>query len=375
MGIGAGFNGGVKSSAVLGTIPGDVSTLLVAAPKGKVCKLVRFGTSTVSGALERVYKGDKVELELGRGRGSRGDSKEGGGADGVSSVSVLGASGHVEEKIDFYSNVTCIAVREVQMLLPSDGSTRSSSSSSSPSASEEKKGDGERDHADEGKGDEGSRGASSPKRGGASSSSGGSSAWSSVGSSAPLVLIGHSDGSVDLHQIDIEAPLQTWNLTHYEPMGDGGKAAGGSRGGGGASNSSKTCSVVMVKWCSRRAATFFVADSLGRLYLFDLLQNPFAPVHVEAGPVGKVGPNTVDLSRPRHGSNAVFAVVSSLERGVSGGASLFVRRVSDDVSRSPVPAAALSSTSATIKGENEEAQLRKVCCHYCAHNGSIIMVV
>lgn len=364
-GGGGGFGGGrpsnqhLQSSAVMATIPGDVSSLLAAAPRGKVCRVVRFGASSALGALDRHYAGDKVEVR-----------RSAGGGDSKSSESAASP----EETIQFYSNVTCIAVRD--SMVPAGG-RRSSASSGDSSvdddsenvrfSSEEKK-SGETmstgGAAKEGD-DEGGVSATSNKRASLQSASSSSRAGA-VDVGSPLVLVGRRDGSVDLYQIDVDAPLQSWSLSNFD-VGDKGSQSGGTH------SQPQSPPVVMVKWCPRRPSAFLTADAAGSVYFFDLLQNPFAPIFVESVPAKKLTPNTIDISRPRPGSNVVYALSAAQEASGRGGMAVQVRRLNDVLLR---PFGSFTGGISDTKGatgahmEREEVQLRAAMSSWVARTST-----
>jgi hypothetical protein len=98
-----------QSTNVLATLPGDGSSLLVSAPKGKVCKLVRFGESTGYGALERPYMGDNIPVTvLSQGRRRVDDDSE---IDEEKNGGSMHKFTNKRGYVDYYADATSIAVR------------------------------------------------------------------------------------------------------------------------------------------------------------------------------------------------------------------------------------------------------------------------
>jgi hypothetical protein len=145
---------GIMPNAVLAAIPGDVSTFLAAAPRGKVCRLVRHGQDTaansstsVSQYLNRVPNQNSILI---------------GGKVGSPSA---------EEKFELFAAVVCMDVRvpvncAFAALRPDDESKTGQERVDVP-----------------------------------------------VTFHSPLLLVGRADGSIDLFQMDNHAPLQSWNTS------------------------------------------------------------------------------------------------------------------------------------------------------------------
>lgn len=227
------------NSSVLSTVPGDMSTFLMSAPKGQVCKLVRFGENRKSGlstSFGRLQTGDYLEIPL---------QRSGGGS---------------IEKIEYTSTVTCIAARQTFQ------------------ASADFKSDG---------------------------------LENSSASSTPLVLVGRSDGGVDLHRLHDHAPLQSWVLSHFSDD----------------TKSQRSPAVIFLKWFPKRSSAFIAGDERGRLFFFDLLLNPFSPVQVDSLPARMYTRGLVDVSFTRPGSRAVYILAAPNGKP----SSVQVRRVSDTV--------------------------------------------
>ena len=84
-----------------------------------------------------------------------------------------------------------------------------------------------------------------------------------AGAKQCLVLVGRTDGSIDLYQMNTFAPLVSWSLSDFSHTPAGGGA------------------VVVVRWCPLRPAAFLAANDAGEVYFFDLLQDLGAPVQTD----------------------------------------------------------------------------------------------
>lgn len=132
-------------------------------------------------------------------------------------------------------------------------------------------------------------------------------------SHAPLMLVGHRDGTVDLFTLDSATPLQSWDLPSFI-----GISSNGSNNGNGKGSKNKTSdgkhSVVLLQWCATRPSVFFAADQAGNLYHFDLHVQPHMPLSVESIDVtDQLKVNNMDISHPRVGMGLYYvsAVCSS----------------------------------------------------------------
>jgi len=133
--------------------------------------------------------------------------------------------------------------------------------------------------------------------------------------------VGRFDGTLDLFQVDVEHPIQSWNLNEFMKATNGtGIGRAGSSAATGMTSASR---VVMVQWCSSRAGVFFAANKAGCLFHFNLLQNMAAPVHVAPLEVAHKlrSRHSIDVSRVRPGTGAFYVTVmsSSSHSSSSGG--------------------------------------------------------
>lgn len=109
-------------------------------------------------------------------------------------------------------------------------------------------------------------------------------------SATSLILVGRSNGSVDLFQLDIEAPLRTWVLSYYD---ESNKDVG---------------SVVSLTWSPNKSYSFIACDRIGRIQYFDLLKSPKSPLYCEYFPTSPLAVNCVGISSCRPGSRSAYVV-------------------------------------------------------------------
>jgi hypothetical protein len=110
-------------------------------------------------------------------------------------------------------------------------------------------------------------------------------------SSTSLILVGRSNGSIDLFQLDIEAPLKTWVLSYYDE------------------SSKDVGSIISLKWFPDRSYAFIACDRVGRIQYFDLLKSPNSPLYCDYFPNASLATNCVGISNCRPGSRSVYVVV------------------------------------------------------------------
>lgn len=158
---GGGGGGGLQAPrAVLATLPQDLSTLLVAAPEGSVLKLARFGTAAHPHALKRDERTQYLQS-------SSSSSSSGGGGGDEERKSMGGGGGPGAKEVKYFTAVSAMGVRNCcyrgrPVPVPEDAKEASSSS---------------------------------------------------LSQSFALVLVGRTDGTVDLFRSDCEGPLQSWSLS------------------------------------------------------------------------------------------------------------------------------------------------------------------
>ena len=139
----------LDAPSALATVPGDVSTLLCAAQRGKLSKVVRFGSAPAPLELQRSEQGGgKFEMT------SEFQPQLRGGQSSSGCHTVL------------HSDVTCIAVQK--------------KASQSQSQSQDKNNKGENKNSEYDR--------------------------------AQLILVGRADGTVDLFRMDVSAPVHSWTF-------------------------------------------------------------------------------------------------------------------------------------------------------------------
>jgi hypothetical protein len=274
----------------MSSIPNDVSTLLVSTADGDVMKLARYGEAPSPAVLSRPFQ---AALSL-RG-GDRGESKER-DRGGINDVSDAVFRTNFND-ITFTSSVTCIAAREQPL---------SSDRQLVTPASEVQGG---------------------------------------------LVLVGRTDGSVDLFQLNFEAPLVSWSLSNLRTsaaIDSGGRKKGVTP--------FPARQAVALRWYTHKDSVCFIVDAAGCLYIFDLSVSISQPIFVEALlESGEVALHRVDISYSD-------PVLESSRRGTGGfiyitlyaNKTLKTKKISDSIlfsSRSSGPSGNSSS--------NREADLRE----------------
>jgi len=134
---------------------------------------------------------------------------------------------------------------------------------------------------------------------------------------APLVLVGRSDGSVDLFRLDSQEPIQSWELSLYSKRPNGGVGSGHS--------------VVYVQWATwGDVGAFVAADAAGNVYYFDILKQANKPIFVDSVNAS-LTPSSVQLSSCRSKGMSVYLAVARSNTTVSEGA-LKMRKIDENVS-------------------------------------------
>ena len=301
--------------AVLSTLPQDLSTLLVAAPGGSVLKLARFGAAAHPHALKRDERTQFLQILSSGGGGGEEERKSMGG-----------------KEVKYFTSVSAMGVR---------------SCCYRPSRSREPEPEPEWAGAQE----------------------------SELSFSVALVLVGRTDGSVDLFRSDCEGPLQSWSLSSSS-----------------SSSSSSSCAVVLLRhgrcddlpalhspnltcsalscpldrWIPHRPAAFLAVDSAGRLFLFDLLRDAGGPVGTEQlSTETKLSAQMLDVSGARPSSSSSFQYRrDALHIAVASGGSVgpFVRRLNRmtlDRPAGPGTRKSGSRSGGEGKAEGEDAQQKE----------------
>ena len=325
-----------SETAVLATVPSDLSSLLLSETHGKVVKITRFGEPSapkrfyrpesdrievaVQGVVaSRHFNRDIINSALGTGEDLDDDGRSEGKHEVVREKSALLLG---DKKVDFFSIVTCMSVRP--NVISTSGGVSSSSSSlerNSEGKSVEKEGKESEDEKNErGDGD----GNNTIRR-------------ENTTAHPPLLLVGRADGTLDLFRMDACEPLQTWTLSDHLHRIDNnsGSPSRNNRGKDHAttlsmSDGTNDVSVVGVKWVPSRASAFVAVDNAGRCFYFDLLVNHDKPLHVEnlncinlRGGL-RVGNTDLSCCRP-HSRIAYLAVGNSTSLSGSGGSSASTR--------------------------------------------------
>lgn len=122
-------------------------------------------------------------------------------------------------------------------------------------------------------------------------------------SSIPIyfILIGRSDGIVDLFKSDEGTPIQSWNMGAYIEGYNENTYANGK------------LKVVMLKWISQRWSSFLVVTTSGFCYYFDLLKDTSKPILSESLKLddsSKLTSSHIHLSETRAGSTSIYLSVA-----------------------------------------------------------------
>ncbi len=241
--------GNVGATSVFATVPGDVSTFLTAGARGSVCKVVRFGTAPAPDSLERSV-GESIEVAF-QSRPTYGLKAQAGLHKGST-------------ELQMYAEVTCISVQ--RQIVRSNMNT------------ENRREDKE--------------------------------VTSIVDENVQLVLVGRSDGTVDLFRMDVSSPLQTWVLDSALSPQTRGKSSASSKG------PIAKSAIACVQWLPNKLSSFLVINASGESYVYDLLLDSNIPLCVEKLPVSPSGV-VCDMSKCRNRSNpsAYFAMGSRASGG------------------------------------------------------------
>ena len=221
----------VQGNASLAIIPHDVSTLLVYRSEGSIFKVSRFGHPDPPHILQRV-RTNHTDIDIIENNDINSRSSSSSSSSKSGKQKQLPHSKRNPE-INYFSPVSCMHVR--------------------PPIASPNRVDAAHDQQAESKID---------------------SHTNSVNiSTSALLLVGRFDGTVDLFELDTEHPILSWNLVDLSTDAEHHKSS---------KKDIKSVVVVMVHWCPNRAASFFVADSSGLIYYFDLNRYSSKPVYIEA---------------------------------------------------------------------------------------------
>lgn len=273
----------VQGNASLAIIPHDVSTLLVYRSEGSIFKVSRFGHPDPPHILQRV-RTNHTDIDIVENNDIRSSS---------SSSSKSGKQKQLPHskrnpEINYFSPVSCMHVR--------------------PPITSPNRLDVVHDQQAESKID--------------------SHTSNSVNiSTSALLLVGRFDGTVDLFELDTEHPIQSWNLVDLSIDAEHHKSS--------KKDIKSVVVVVMVHWCPNRAASFFVADSSGLIYYFDLNRYSSKPVYIEAVTVASsLSTGCIDLSsclRRGGSSDGQLNIVFSVKNNKSNGDNIKCKRVNRNI--------------------------------------------
>lgn len=141
---------------------------------------------------------------------------------------------------------------------------------------------------------------------------------------SPLVLVGRTDGSLDIFVLESGEILTTWNdLTLFQTKS--------RQNDDFSTDLFQTSAIVYVTWVPWKSiASFIAVDSGGYLYYFDLTRDSSKPLYVEDLSVPSLFPNLVHLSSCRSVGGTVHIAVGDYDTNVGNG-SIKIKKLSDDL--------------------------------------------
>ena len=128
-------------------------------------------------------------------------------------------------------------------------------------------------------------------------------------SNESFVLVGRSDGTLDLFSPSSESPLFSWQLNaEFELCGE-------------KSKSSAMRGVVKVSWLPSSCTSFMAIDNSGVVFVFDLQKDTSHPTEIDYSArdsaFRSIHPNKVDISGTRATKGVVVAAFIAIARGRS----------------------------------------------------------
>ena len=273
----------MQSKSLLAIIPEDVSTILITKSNGTISKLTRFGQPDAPHTLHRSHD-YSTNIAISSSDYNRNNK------DKITNVT---------REVNYFSAISCIAVRS--HIHDTSATTAVSLVSQSLHDIIESKNNNEK---------------------GATIAT----------SSAALILVGRYDGTVDLFQVDVEHPIQSWDLNCFATTTTASSTTTKITSSSHNANDKQT-SVVMLQWCSSRASVYFATDSNGNIFYFDLNQNSHSPITVESIKINnKLIPGLIDISKcvPNTG---LFNIIVSAPNLKSEGDSIRTRRGNKNIAK------------------------------------------
>lgn len=100
-----------------------------------------------------------------------------------------------------------------------------------------------------------------------------------------LLLVGRSDGGIDVFRLDHRYPIASWNISDYDKQlitlrQQKNKSVTGPTSSG--IVIPKNASVVNIKWCTSKKSSFYAVDNFGTVFYFDLLQDLNIPIIMDS---------------------------------------------------------------------------------------------
>lgn len=325
----------LQGKSLLAIIPEDISTILITKSTGAISKLPRFGLPEAPHILHRCHNYSIDISAAVDDSNSKASSVSDNNSNNKNKVVVPSI-----REVNYFSAISCISVRspihiatDPSVILSKLSITSSNSSNSSDMIIESK------DNIE-----------------GTISSKVVTSNVLHHQSAAALILVGRSDGTVDLFQVDTEHPIQSWDLTTFT-------AITSTTSNVTEKQTSTTSSVVLLQWCSNRASVFFAVDSNGNIFYFDLNQNPYSPITVDSIKIGNkqsilLHTGLIDISKCVS-NTGLFNIIVSVPNLKSEGDSIRTRRGNKYIAKQ---LSVVNNNSSTTNSQqqllNEEISLR-----------------
>lgn len=167
-------------------------------------------------------------------------------------------------------------------------------------------------------------------------------------SNESFVLVGRSDGTLDLFSPSSESPLFSWQLNaEFELCGE-------------KSKSSAMRGVVKVSWLPSSCTSFMAIDNSGVVFVFDLQKDTSHPTEIDYSArdsaFRSIHPNKVDISGTRATKGVVVAAFIAIARGRSKSAGNGVKLSDGVLVTRRVSSAAMSASKKDISQKRGEAK-------------------
>jgi hypothetical protein len=213
--------------------------------QGSIAKISRFGDSVYPNSFNRfLNENNKLFIDHDYKNNNTNNNNNNSNSN----------SNNIENKINFFSNVSCMAVRPPIINLNNLNNFNKNSTSIKNTHN---------DLNDNNTDNESKQITSN---------------YATSTSSAGLLLVGREDATVDLFQLDIDFPVYSWNIANFISN----KNTSNNTSNSSSNNELRNVKIVYLKWCPLRASVFFVVDSNLNIFLFDLLIDQYKPIFIDS---------------------------------------------------------------------------------------------